>query len=110
LNRERLSMMPPSTNAQQSSVSPTRVFWYVPNVIGYVRLLMLAAAMLMYTEVVNPVTGPSGGSQLHRDLNTVLLVGNSMLLDLFDGPIARALHQTSQFGAMLDIGTVCVCV
>ena len=66
------------------------VFLFVPNLIGYGRII-LAALALNYMKS-HPMT-------------CTLLYGLSCLLDAFDGMAARALGQTSKFGAVLDMVT-----
>eukprot|EP00961_Rhodomonas_salina_P011820 158827-Rhodomonas_salina.7 len=60
---------------------------YVPNLIGYVRLALVAYAI---PEHIAPVA-------------SVAVLCFSFLLDLFDGPIARWLDQCSVLGTVLDI-------
>ncbi|KAG8906281.1 CDP-diacylglycerol-inositol 3-phosphatidyltransferase [Tulasnella sp. 403] len=66
------------------------VFLFVPNLIGYGRIL-LAGLSLNYMKS-------------HPKVCTALY-GLSCLLDAFDGMAARALGQTSKFGAVLDMVT-----
>lgn len=66
------------------------VFLFVPNLIGYTRVLTAAAA-LVYMPV-------------HPKM-CALLYSISCLLDAVDGQAARALGQTSKFGAVLDMVT-----
>ncbi|KAG8912321.1 CDP-diacylglycerol-inositol 3-phosphatidyltransferase, partial [Tulasnella sp. 417] len=66
------------------------VFLFVPNLIGYGRIL-LAGLALNYMKS-------------HPKVCTALY-GLSCLLDAFDGMAARALGQTSKFGAVLDMVT-----
>ncbi|OSC99036.1 phosphatidylinositol synthase [Trametes coccinea BRFM310] len=66
------------------------VFLFVPNLIGYSRII-LAALSLHYMSY-------------HPKYCTVLYC-ISCLLDAFDGHAARALGQASKFGAVLDMVT-----
>ncbi|KAG9017083.1 CDP-diacylglycerol-inositol 3-phosphatidyltransferase [Tulasnella sp. 427] len=66
------------------------VFLFVPNLIGYGRIL-LAGLALNYMKS-------------HPKVCTALY-GLSCLLDAVDGMAARALGQTSKFGAVLDMVT-----
>ncbi|KAG8788035.1 CDP-diacylglycerol-inositol 3-phosphatidyltransferase [Serendipita sp. 397] len=66
------------------------VFLFVPNLIGYTRII-LAAVALKYM--------PSS------PWYCTLLYGVSCLLDAVDGHAARLLNQTSRFGAVLDMIT-----
>jgi phosphatidylglycerophosphate synthase len=61
---------------------------YVPNVICYVRII-LAFVGLWYS--------------LSRPVVAVVLWAASAITDLFDGPLARSLGQTSKLGVFLDI-------
>lgn len=74
--------------AQQ--VTPATIFFYVPNLIGYSRIL-LALLSLIYMK-------------WHPKYCTILYC-MSCLLDALDGAAARRLEQTSQFGAILDMVT-----
>ncbi|KAF9052951.1 CDP-diacylglycerol-inositol 3-phosphatidyltransferase [Panaeolus papilionaceus] len=66
------------------------VFLFVPNLIGYTRVIM-AGFSLYYMS--------------HHPIYCTLLYGVSCLLDAVDGQAARALGQTSKFGAVLDMVT-----
>jgi CDP-diacylglycerol--inositol 3-phosphatidyltransferase len=74
-------------------MAPTGSVWlYVPNLIGYVRVAALLAAVLCATDAA--LTAPF-----------LALYAASYLLDAVDGPAARRLGQTSRFGAVLDMVT-----
>ncbi|XP_006011493.1 CDP-diacylglycerol--inositol 3-phosphatidyltransferase [Latimeria chalumnae] len=66
------------------------IFLFVPNLIGYARILL--AFIAFYFMPTNPTVASS----------FYLLSG---LLDAFDGHAARALNQGTKFGAMLDMLT-----
>ncbi|KDR81535.1 hypothetical protein GALMADRAFT_89576 [Galerina marginata CBS 339.88] len=66
------------------------VFLFVPNLIGYTRVIM-AGLSLHYMS--------------YHPIYCTLLYGFSCLLDAVDGQAARALKQTSKFGAVLDMVT-----
>lgn len=66
------------------------VFLFVPNLIGYARIILAALALTYMPEHPRYCT---------------LLYGLSCLLDAVDGQAARALGQTSKFGAVLDMVT-----
>jgi CDP-diacylglycerol--inositol 3-phosphatidyltransferase len=66
------------------------VFLFVPNLIGYARVVLAAASLFYMPE--------------HPKICT-LLYGVSCLLDAVDGQAARALGQASKFGAVLDMVT-----
>jgi len=69
------------------SVSTTQVLLYVPNLIGYARILLLLASLPF---------------MLSDPWTTAGLYMLSALLDAFDGHAARLLNQCTKFGAMLD--------
>ncbi|BHF72990.1 hypothetical protein SprV_0401606200 [Sparganum proliferum] len=64
------------------------VFVFVPNLIGYARILLLLYACWYMT------------TNFSRTVISYLL---SSLLDAFDGYAARLLNQSTKFGAMLDM-------
>ena len=66
---------------------PIPIALYVPNVLGYTRMIL---AFLGLAFVDQPWTALS-------------LWIAAALLDLVDGPLARLLSQTSQFGILLDV-------
>ena len=65
------------------------VFLFVPNIIGYVRIVLMIIAFYFMTNA-------------DHYLLTVTCYMLSQLLDAFDGHAARMLGQTSKLGAMLD--------
>jgi CDP-diacylglycerol--inositol 3-phosphatidyltransferase len=66
------------------------VFLYVPNIIGYCRIVLCLLSLLFM---------PS------RATTSLFLYGISCLLDAADGYAARYYDQSSQFGAVLDMVT-----
>eukprot|EP00922_Rhytidocystis_sp_ex-Travisia-forbesii_P063562 GHVS01094545.1.p1 GENE.GHVS01094545.1~~GHVS01094545.1.p1 ORF type:complete len:216 (+),score=11.83 GHVS01094545.1:154-801(+) len=64
------------------------VFFYVPNVIGYLRICLVALSVCF--------------SSYYSFLPTVILYTCSQFLDAVDGWIARRLDQATLFGAVLD--------
>lgn len=81
-------------------MSNENIFLFVPNVIGYARIV-LAIVSFYYMPFDATIA-----------VTTYLLSG---LLDAFDGHAARALNQGTKFGAMLDMltdrcATMCLCV
>lgn len=66
------------------------VFLFIPNIIGYIRILLLAYS---FYHIL---------SDYKLALASYLL---SCLLDAFDGLAARMFDQSSRFGAMLDMLT-----
>jgi CDP-diacylglycerol--inositol 3-phosphatidyltransferase len=71
-------------------VTSTQVFLYVPNVIGYARVVLLIASLFF---------------ALGQPAVFLALYAASFLLDAADGHAARLLGQTSKFGAVLDMAT-----
>ena len=66
------------------------VFLFIPNLIGYGRVLLLLVATV--TAFTNPIL-------------TIVCYGLSQALDAFDGMAARKFNQSSDFGAVLDMVT-----
>ncbi|KAJ1309792.1 hypothetical protein OPQ81_006557 [Rhizoctonia solani] len=66
------------------------VYLFVPNLIGYTRVILVGISLHYMGSHPNTCT---------------LLYGISALLDAVDGQAARALGQTSRFGAVLDMVT-----
>jgi len=66
------------------------VYLFVPNIIGYIRVITAAAALYLMPRAPKVCT---------------LVYFVSCILDVFDGMAARALGQTSKFGAVLDMVT-----
>lgn len=66
------------------------VFLFVPNLIGYARVIL--AGVALYEMPTHPKA-------------CTLAYGISCLLDAVDGQAARALGQSSKFGAVLDMVT-----
>ncbi|KAJ1964539.1 phosphatidylinositol synthase 1 (CDP-alcohol phosphatidyltransferase1) [Dipsacomyces acuminosporus] len=74
-----------------ANLSYTDVFWFVPNVIGYSRVLLTAVAVF----------------SMYNEYPTVMFVSYAIseLLDAADGYYARKLGQCSKFGEVLDMVT-----
>ncbi|CAF1906646.1 unnamed protein product [Rotaria magnacalcarata] len=75
------------------------IFLFIPNIIGYVRIFLSIASF--YFMPTHPII-------------TVLCYLTSELLDALDGHAARALGQSTKFGAMFDMlidrcSTMCLC-
>merc|ERR1712062_328135 len=81
-----------SKKQRKMKVTTTQVFLYVPNIIGYLRIILVLFSLV--TSLTSPFT-------------TVGLYMSSRLLDAFDGYFARELNQFTKFGAMLDLLTDC---
>ncbi|XP_062887953.1 CDP-diacylglycerol--inositol 3-phosphatidyltransferase isoform X3 [Mobula hypostoma] len=64
-----------------------RVFFYVPNLIGYVRLVLLLVGWWSFNHPVWFIS----------------CYVTSIILDGFDGFAARRLNQVSEFGAWFDV-------
>lgn len=80
---------PASAATTRADVSPSAVALYVPNLIGYFRLITGIAALYY---------APFHGKQ--QDTRTYFLAFYfvSYMADALDGTAARALNQTSKFG------------
>jgi CDP-diacylglycerol--inositol 3-phosphatidyltransferase len=70
-------------------MSPNKVFFFVPNIIGYIRFILYLFSFLSHTL---------GNWQLCISLYAI-----AFILDEFDGRAARAYNQSSNFGAALDM-------
>lgn len=71
-------------------IKDTNVFLFVPNLIGYIRILLLGSSFYF----------------ILKDYRLALcLYGFSYTLDAFDGLAARLLNQSSLFGSVLDMLT-----
>lgn len=68
----------------------SNVFLYVPNLIGYTRILLLGCSFFLI---------------LSQHRLAMILYSASYLLDAVDGLAARLLNQSSLFGTMLDMVT-----
>jgi CDP-diacylglycerol--inositol 3-phosphatidyltransferase len=64
------------------------VFLFVPQLIGYARVLLMFCAM--FYSLTNPIL-------------TMIFYALSQIMDLFDGMAARAFDQSTKFGAVLDM-------
>ncbi|KAK7693355.1 CDP-diacylglycerol-inositol 3-phosphatidyltransferase [Cerrena zonata] len=76
--------------AQTYSEVSENVFLFVPNLIGYFRIILAGVAL----HFMN-----------YHPKYCTIAYGISCLLDAADGHAARALKQTSKFGAVLDMVT-----
>lgn len=85
---------------QQKKKTPTDVFFYIPNLIGYVRVGLTAFSLAIAL----------------KDYKTsVVCYALSFVCDYFDGFFARWFDQCSNFGAVLDMVTdryvnACLCM
>lgn len=80
--------MPPRTRS--STRSPGNIFLFIPNLIGYARVVL--ALVAFYFAFTNAAV-------------FIVCYSTSALLDLFDGMAARAFNQSTKFGAVLDMVT-----
>lgn len=71
-------------------VKSTDVLFFIPNLIGYFRIL---TAVLSFLTMKN------------HPIRTLILYGISGFLDAFDGYAARKFSQGTRFGAVLDMVT-----
>ncbi|KAI8360264.1 CDP-alcohol phosphatidyltransferase-domain-containing protein [Mortierella sp. GBAus27b] len=79
-----------STMASKSSTADENVFLFIPNLIGYTRIILAAASL--YYMPAHPIT-------------CMVMYSISCLLDAVDGQAARYYDQCSKFGAVLDMVT-----
>ncbi|KAG5476833.1 hypothetical protein CUR178_04019 [Leishmania enriettii] len=76
--------------SRTESPKPTKIFYFVPNIIGYARMVASIAAYMVARDCP-PLC--------------LALYTASFALDTADGMAARALDQCSHFGAILDMLT-----
>lgn len=69
---------------------PGDVFFFIPNMIGYFRVLTAISSFL---------------TMKNHPIRTMVLYGISGFLDAFDGYTARRFKQGTRFGAVLDMVT-----
>lgn len=72
-------------------VKPNDIFYFIPNLIGYSRVITLILSF--FTMKNYPI------------ITMGFLYSASCLLDAFDGYYARKYNQSTQFGAVLDMVT-----
>ncbi len=75
-------------NTQSPRWSSTKIYWLIPNLIGYLRVVLVVSAFCIC---------------FNHPYWFVCLYGASQLLDGLDGYVARRLQQTTMYGAMLDM-------
>ena len=79
-----------STNSTPEKVTAEHVLWYIPNKIGYVRVITAALSFFVMKNHPTAFTW---------------LYSTSCLLDALDGTMARKYNQVSSLGAVLDMVT-----
>lgn len=87
-----MSTIEDDLNANIKTVIWTRqknVFFFVPNIIGYFRILLILASWISHA--------------LSRPNMTLTFYIGAAILDFFDGFAARRLNQSSVFGAWFDV-------
>jgi CDP-diacylglycerol--inositol 3-phosphatidyltransferase len=89
-NGEEEEILDSEEAVRRANTAQENVFLFVPNLIGYARVIL--AALSLYYMKSNPKT-------------CTLLYGFSSLLDAADGVAARRLGQATKFGAVLDMVT-----
>lgn len=90
VERKRKLSMPFAWRVKLTTHSPENVFLFVPNLIGYARIITAAAALIIMPKYPRVCT---------------MVYFVSCMLDVADGQAARKLGQTSKFGAVLDMVT-----
>jgi len=83
-----------ATGTKMTTTTANDVFWFIPNLIGYLRVAMALGAFTLMA-----ISGEDYG------LIAVLLYIGSFVGDLFDGMAARKLNQCSVMGGLLDMIT-----
>ncbi|KAI9673756.1 MAG: CDP-diacylglycerol-inositol 3-phosphatidyltransferase [Trizodia sp. TS-e1964] len=90
---EKQAMLPNGNRGTNGSIAsePTEnIFLFIPNIIGYFRIVLAVASL--YYMPLHPRT-------------CSLLYSISCLLDALDGMAARHFNQSTRFGAVLDMVT-----
>ena len=82
--------MSDSKTMPQKPVTARDILWYIPNKIGYVRVI--TAIISFFTMANHPIY-------------TAITYTISCLLDAMDGAMARKYNQCSKLGAVLDMVT-----
>lgn len=82
--------MTTAANTSKKQVTITEVLLYIPNLIGYFRVLTAIASF---------------ATMKNHPYYTFILYGISGLLDAFDGYAARKFNQGTKYGAVLDMVT-----
>ncbi|UJR15990.1 hypothetical protein I4U23_002909 [Adineta vaga] len=87
------------TNSSKSILKTNNIFFFVPNIIGYVRVFI--SIVSFYFMSSHPYIA-------------IICYLTSEFLDALDGHAARALNQCTKFGAMFDMlidrcSTMCLC-
>ena len=91
-----------------TTTSPEDVLVYVPNLIGYGRVVCTLGSLTIMLLIDNDDGSDSSSSSSSSSLLpyiAILLYVSSFVGDLVDGMIARKLSQTSEFGGLLDMVT-----
>lgn len=76
---------------KKQAIKPTDIFKFIPNCIGYGRVITLFASW--FTMKTRPL------------ITMIVFYSTSCLLDAFDGAAARKYGQSTKFGAVLDMVT-----
>lgn len=78
------------------------VFLYAPNIVGYIRACLIVAASDFIKSAFLDDSLAQAAKDTSANIFLVLYVIN-FIMDALDGFLARALGQTSKFGACLDM-------
>ena len=92
----------------RTTTTPSDVLLYIPNIIGYSRVLFTLCSFVIMLAVDNNNTSSYSSSSDSSSLWPFIAISlyiASFVGDLFDGLIARKLNQTSEFGSLLDMIT-----
>lgn len=80
-----------------AKVTATNVLLYYPNIIGYLRVVFMILAFYYASS-----TGRSDNMEWKASM---ICYGLAFFGDVVDGYVARAFHQCSEFGGVLDMVT-----
>ena len=82
--------------------TPVSVLLFVPNLIGYARVLLVAASFYLGSQLLEET---NNDERQHKLLMAGLCYLGAFTGDLVDGWFARKLNQSSKFGGLLDMLT-----
>lgn len=86
-----------------NNVTPENVLLYLPNIIGYLRIVCTITSFMIMISIVD--TAATTSFNYYGWRIAILLYIGSFVGDLFDGMVARAYNQCSIYGSVLDMIT-----
>lgn len=92
-DEEKAPALDPATMAIKKSSSAADVLLYLPNIIGYLRVIFTVSSLILM------ICFPE------HWIIAIILYLSSFVGDLLDGLVARKVNQCSTFGGLLDMVT-----